>query len=337
MALVLDAMGSDRHPVPEIEAAIAFAKETNEKIYLVGNRDVVFSVAKESDFDGLPIEFVHAEDVLDSDAKAVSSFKEKPNNSMAVGLRLVREGKAEGFLTNGSTGAALFAALRILGRIKNVSRPCLATFFPTQSDYCVLLDIGANSDCRPDFLHQFATMGAVYAEKMLGVKEPKIGLLSNGEEESKGNEIARETFKLLSASSRLNFYGNIEPKEVFAHKVDVVVTDGFTGNVFMKTTEAAAKMITDMLKTGFMSTPLTKIGALLNKSTLSALKVKVDPEKIGAAPLLGVDGLACVGHGRSNANATIGGLRRLREAADSGLVDEIRRRIPLELSTELGE
>ena len=337
MALVLDAMGSDRHPITEIEAAIQFARETSEKIYLVGHRDVVFSVAKESDFAGLPIEFVHADDILDSDAKAVSSFKEKPNNSMAVGLRLVREGKADGFLTNGSTGAALFAALRILGRVRNVSRPALTTCFPTQSDYCVLLDIGANSDCRPEFLHQFAVMGVVYAEKLLGISRPKIGLLSNGEEASKGNELARETFKLLKASPRLNFYGNVEPKEVFARKVDVVVTDGFSGNIFMKTTEATAKMITDTLKAGFVATPLTKIGALLNKSTLAALKTKVDPEKIGAAPLLGVDGLAFVGHGRSNANATLGGLRRVKEAAKSGLIDEIRRRIPIELSNESGE
>lgn len=337
MALVLDAMGSDRHPVPEIEAAIRFSRETSEKIYLTGHRDIIFSVAKESDFAGLPIEFVHADDVLESDAKAVTSFKEKPNNSMAVGLRLVREGKASGFLTNGSTGAALFASLRILGRIKNVSRPCLATYFPTESDDCILLDIGANSDCRPEFLHQFAVMGAVYAEKMLGVSNPRIGLLSNGEEESKGNELARETFKLLAASAHLNFYGNIEPKEVFTHKVDVVVTDGFSGNIFMKTTESAAKMVTEILKAGFLSNPLTKLGALLNKSTLRTLKKKVDPERIGAAPLLGVDGLAYVGHGRSNTNATIGGLRRVKEAADGKLIDEIRRRIPLELSRESGE
>lgn len=337
MALVLDAMGSDQHPTPEIEAAIRFAAETQEKIYLVGHRDIVFSNANESDFAGLPIEFVHAEDILDSDAKAVSSFKEKPNNSMAVGLRLVREGKARGFLTNGSTGAALFASLRILGRIKNVSRPGLTTFFPTKDDYCILLDIGANSDCRPEFLHQFAIMGAIYAEKMLGVSNPRIGLLSNGEEESKGNELARETFKLLRASKGLNFVGNVEPKEVFAYKVDVVVTDGFSGNIFMKTTEAAAKLVTDILKEGFLSSPLTKLGALLNKSTLKGLKKKVDPDLIGAAPLLGVDGLAYVGHGRSNANATVGGLRRVKEAADVDLIGEIRRRIPLELSIPTGE
>ena len=183
----------------------------------------------------------------------------------------------------------------------------------------------------------FAVMGAVYAEKMLGVSNPRIGLLSNGEEESKGNELARETFKLLAASAHLNFYGNIEPKEVFTHKVDVVVTDGFSGNIFMKTTESTARMVTEILKAGFLSNPLTKLGALLNKSTLRTLKKKVDPERIGAAPLLGVDGLAYVGHGRSNTNATIGGLRRVKEAADGKLIDEIRRRIPLELSRESGE
>ena len=330
MPIVLDAMGSDDHPVPEIAAAIEFAKNTGEKIFFVGNKDVIFKHASESDFAGLPIEIVHAEDILEMGEKAVKSSQAKPNNSMAIGLSLVKEGKAQAFVTAGNTGAAMFNSLRKLGRIKGVARPALTTLFPTRKGHCIVLDIGANADCRPEYLQQFAVMGSVYAEKMLGIKNPKIGLLNNGSEEGKGNELSKGTFLLLKETD-INFIGNVEAKDVFANKADVVVTDGFTGNMLLKTSEAAAKMLTDMLKEGLMSSFTGKIAGLLAKPVFKGVKAKMDPNEIGAAPLLGIDGLSFVGHGGSNSTALVNGMALAKSAADMDLLSMIRDAIQTKL------
>ncbi len=331
MAIVLDAMGSDDFPKPEIEAAIQFSTQTREKIFLVGHRDIIYQHVSENDLSGLPIEVIHAEDILEMGEKAVKSAQLKPNNSMAVGLQLVKEGAAGGFITAGNTGAAMFNSLRKLGRIQNVARPALTTLFPTRSGFCVVLDIGANSDCRPEYLQQFAMMGSIYAEKMQKISAPRVGLLNNGEEAGKGNELARNTYTLLE-SSGLNFIGNVEAKDVFAGKADVVVTDGFTGNVFLKTSEAAAKMMSDLLKESLLSSLKTKIGALLAKDAFKILKVKMDPNAIGAAPLLGIDGLHFVVHGRCNSTALFNGMRVVKEAMDIQLVSILRETIQEKLS-----
>ncbi len=331
MPIVLDAMGSDDHPVPEIAAAIEFAKNTGEKVFFVGNKDVIFKHASESDFAGLPIEIVHAEDILKMGEKAVKSSQAKPNNSMAIGLTLVKEGKANAFVTAGNTGAAMFNSLRKLGRIKGVARPALTTLFPTRTGHCIVLDIGANADCRPEYLQQFAIMGSVYAEKMRGIKNPRVGLLNNGEEDGKGNELARNTFLLLKDTD-INFIGNVEAKDVFAEKADVVVTDGFTGNMLIKSSEAAAKMMTDLLKEGLMSSITGKIAGLLAKPVFKGLKAKLDPNEIGAAPLLGIDGLSFVGHGRSNSTALINGMTLAKSAADMDLIALIRDALQKKLS-----
>ncbi len=331
MPIVLDAMGSDDHPVPEIAAAIEFAKNTGEKIFFVGNKDVIFKHAAESDFAGLPIEVVHAEDILEMGEKAVKSTREKPNNSMAIGLKLVKEGQAGAFVTAGNTGAAMFNSLRVLGRIKGVARPALTTLFPTRDGHCIVLDIGANADCRPEYLQQFAVMGSVYAEKMRGIKNPKVGLLNNGEEPGKGNELAKNTYPLLETCG-INFIGNVEAKDVFAGKADVVVTDGFTGNMLLKSSEAAAKMMTDILKEGLMSSVTGKIAGLLAKPVFRTVKAKLDPNEIGAAPLLGIDGLSFVGHGRSNSTALINGMTLAKTAADMDLISLIRDALQTQLS-----
>ena len=316
MPIVLDAMGSDDHPVPEIAAAIEFAKNTGEKIFFVGNKDVIFKHASESDFAGLPIEIVHAEDILEMGEKAVKSSQAKPNNSMAIGLSLVKEGKAQAFVTAGNTGAAMFNSLRKLGRIKGVARPALTTLFPTRKGHCIVLDIGANADCRPEYLQQFAVMGSVYAEKMLGIKNPKIGLLNNGSEEGKGNELSKGTFLLLKETD-INFIGNVEAKDV--------------GNMLLKTSEAAAKMLTDMLKEGLMSSFTGKIAGLLAKPVFKGVKAKMDPNEIGAAPLLGIDGLSFVGHGGSNSTALVNGMALAKSAADMDLLSMIKDAIQTKL------
>ena len=331
MPIVLDAMGSDDHPIPEIAAAIEFAKKTGEKVYFVGNHDVIFRHCSKSDFAGLPIEVVHAEDILEMGEKAVKSTKEKPNNSMAIGLGLVKDGTAGAFVTAGNTGAAMFNSLRKLGRIKGVARPALTTLFPTKKGHCIVLDIGANADCRPEYLQQFAIMGSVYAEKMRGIKNPKVGLLNNGEEPGKGNELAKATFPLLETCG-VNFIGNVEAKDVFADKADVVVTDGFTGNMLLKTSEATAKLMTGILKEGLMSSLTGKIAGALAKPVFSELKKKLDPNEIGAAPLLGIDGLSFVGHGRSNSTALINGMKLAKTAADMDLISLIRDALQTQLS-----
>lgn len=323
MPLVLDAMGSDENPVPEIAAAIEYTKKTGNKLYLVGHKDEIFKHCSESDFAGLPIEVVHAEDILEMGEKAVKSAQQKPNNSMAVGLTLVKEGKADAFVTAGNTGAAMFNSLRKLGRIKGVARPALTPLFPTKDDNCIVLDIGANADCRPEYLQQFAVMGSVYAQIMRGIENPRVGLLNNGEEPGKGNELMRGTYPLLE-NCGINFIGNVEAKDVYAGKADVVVTDGFTGNMLLKATEGTAKMVMTLIKEAISSNALGLIGGALIKPSLGKLKKKLDPNSIGAAPLLGIDGLSFVGHGRSNSTAIVSALETAQRAVDADLLNKIK-------------
>ncbi len=247
MPIILDMMGSDKYPEPEIPAAIEAAKEIKDELILVGDTNLFQQKVMELGGEKLPITFVHAPDVIEMTDKPVEGTRQKPNNSMAVGIRLIKEGKGEAFVTAGNTGAAMFNAIRTLGRIEGVQRPALSALFPTRSGRCIVLDIGANVDCRPEFLYQFAILGSVYAEKVLGKEKPRVGLLSNGEEPGKGNQLIKDTFPLLEKSG-VNFIGNVEGKELFGGAADVVVTDGFVGNVLVKSSEAVAKLITEISK-----------------------------------------------------------------------------------------
>lgn len=242
---------------------------------------------------------------------------------MRIGLELVKNGEGDAFVTAGNTGMAMYYAKKTIGDIKGVIRPCLCALFPVRDGHAVVLDIGANAECRPEFLVQFAIMGKVYAQTMLGISNPRIGLLSNGEEEGKGNDLVRNTFPLLKESD-LNFIGNIEGKELFNGQADVVVTDGFTGNVMLKSTEAVAALIIDILKEELMSTFRTKMGALLAKPAFGKLKKMLDPAEIGAAPLLGIDAPVFVGHGRSDARAMVSAIRAAKQAVDNRLLDHLR-------------
>ena len=332
MALVLDAMGSDTYPDPEVQAAVDAARILNTEIILVGDETLLTPKLDQINFDRQPVRIVHAPDVLEMGEKPVDAARRKPLNSMAVGMELIKSGQAQAFVTAGNTGGAMFNALRTLGRIKGVQRPALTTTFPVSTGLAVILDIGANADCRPEFLQQFAIMGSIYAEKALGRKNPAIGLLSNGEEEGKGNQLTKDSYPLIAACG-LNFTGNVEAKEFVAGKVDVLVTDGFTGNVMLKSSEAIAKLLVDILKEQLMSSTRTKLGALLAKPAFSKLKKMMDPSDIGAAPLLGIDGLVFVGHGRSDAKALTSALVRAQEAVQANLLEAIR----LAIQTRLAE
>ncbi|HVN54207.1 MAG TPA: phosphate acyltransferase PlsX [Anaerolineaceae bacterium] len=323
MTIILDAMGSDAHPDPEVQAAVTVAREDNTPIILVGNQDIIQPKLDALNANGLPIRVVHTQEVLEMDDKPVENARKKAENSMAVGLDLIKSGDGEAFITAGNTGGAMANALMRLKRIKGVLRPALTAVFPVQDGRAVVLDIGANADCRPEFLHQFAMMGSIYAELVLGIKKPRVALLSNGEEAGKGNQLVKETYPLLAASD-LNFIGNAESKELFGGKVDVIVTDGFSGNILLKTSEAVAKMITTQLKKELMSSPRTKIGGLLAKPAFENLRKLMDPSEYGAAPLLGVDGLVFVGHGKSDARAIVSAIRVARRAVEANLLGALR-------------
>jgi len=283
MTIILDAMGSDNYPIPEILGAIEASKIISEKIILVGDKQLIEQKMKELFVNIDTFSIVHAPEIVEMWEKPVESAKKKPNNSMAVGIRLVKEEKGSSFVTAGNTGGAMFNGLRVLGRMKGVQRPALSAIIPTRLGKCIVLDIGANADCRPGFLHQFAIMGSIYSEIINNVDNPRVGLISNGEEAGKGNQLTKDTYKLLE-NSGVNFIGNIEPKELFAGEVDVAVTDGFTGNVFVKGSEAIAKFIIDALKESLMASFRSKLGAILAKPAFNSIKSLIDPSGIGAAP-----------------------------------------------------
>jgi len=331
MAIVLDAMGSETYPDPEIHAAVDASRILHEEIVLVGNRDLIESKLKQLNTQNLPVRIEHAPDILEMSDKAVEGARKKPSNSMAVGIQMLKAGQAQAFVTAGNTGGAMFNSLRILGRIPGVARPALTGLFPVRGGRCVVLDIGANADVRPEYLAQFAIMGHLYAQKVLNLPQPKIGLLSNGEEAGKGNQLVKEAFPLLEALG-LNFMGNIEPKGVYAGLADVVITDGFTGNIFLKSSEAVAKFMTDVLRQSLTASLPTKAGALLAKPAFSHLKKIMDPGEFGAAPLLGVDGLVFVGHGSSNAYALVNALKVAKQAVQANLLDTLRASIQEHLS-----
>lgn len=323
MRIVLDAMGSDSHPEPEVQAAFDAAQNWRDEIILVGPKEMLEERLHTLSPDHSLIRVVHAPEVLEMGDKPAESARHKSQNSMAVGMDLIKFGEADAFVTAGNTGGAMATALFRLGRIRGVKRPALTALFPVRGGYCVVLDIGANADCKPEYLQQFAIMGSIYANKVLGIVQPRVALLSNGEEAGKGNELVKETYPLLQ-SSGINFIGNVEGKELFGGEADVVVTDGFTGNILLKSSEAVAKLITDMLRAELTGSLRTKVGALLAQPAFRSIKKMMDPGEVGAAPLLGINGLIFVGHGRSDAQALFNAIRVARQAVDSGLLEALK-------------
>ena len=329
--IVVDAMGSDEHPGPDVEGAIQAAREYGVEIIFVGDEAKIKPVLEKQNTQGLSVRVVHAPEMLTMEDKGealvLKARSKEPKNSMAIGMDLVKNGEADAFVTAGNTGAGMVTALFRLGRIRGGDRPALAPIFPTAKGTCVVLDIGANPDCKPENLIQFGILGSIYAEKVRGVKSPKVGLVSNGEEEGKGNELVKGATPLFKASN-LNYYGNVEGKEVIGGAVDVAVTDGFTGNVMLKTSEAVAKLITDTIRNLIKNGNLqTKIGGLLVKPALGAIRKLLDPGEQGAAPMLGVNGLVFIGHGRSDAFAIKNAVRVAKEAVDVKVLDAMKNAI----------
>lgn len=326
MRIVLDAMGSDNYPHPEVQAAVEVAAMFGEEILLVGQEPVLSPLLKQHNPQNAPVTIVHAPDVFEMADKISGSALRRSETSMGVGMDLIKSGEGDAFVTAGNTGGAMAIGLARLGRIRGVKRPALCAMIPVKDGHAVILDIGANAICKPEFLVQFAIMGNLYAKIIQGIANPRVALISNGEEAGKGDELVKETYPLMTELD-LNFVGNAEGKEIFGGEVDVAVTDGFTGNVFIKASEAVAKLLVDELKTYLMSTTRTKIGALLAKPAFDDLKSILDPAAIGAVPLLGLDGLVLVGHGRSDARAMVSAVKNARKAVEADLLNSLRTEI----------
>lgn len=325
--IALDAMGSDDCPEPEIQAAIEAVRKYNEDIFLVGPQDRLEARLQALGSEHPRVRVIHAPDTITMEDKglklALKAKRRGSQTSMAVGIDLVINGEADAFVTAGNTGGALATAYYRMGVIPGVERPGLTGYFPVKDGLCAVIDIGANPECRPVHLLQFAIMGSVYANKLRGISSPRVGLLSNGEEAGKGNELVRETYPLLEASG-LNFIGNIEGKELFGGAADVAVTDGFTGNVLLKSSEAVAKLLIDTLRQELKSSPVSMLGAALAKPAFGKLKKMLDPGEIGAAPLLGVNGLVFIGHGRSDAHAMLSAITTARQAVEANLLSALQ-------------
>jgi len=322
MIIAVDCMGSDAHPEPDVAGAVMAAREFGCEIKLVGDRKIVEAELGKHDPSGLKLEVVHASEVIGMTDSPAKASRRKKDSSMHVGLRLVADGKADAFVSAGNTGGLLaVATLHTLRRIKGVLRPALSVIFPI-SNHPILLDIGANADCKPEYLEQFALMGSIYAELAMGKKRPRVGLLSNGEEEGKGNLLVKETTPLLEASN-LNFVGNIEAKEFLDGAADVVVADGFAGNLAVKMAEAVSSHMNELIKKEIKSGLLTTLGGLLARPAFARAKKSMDPFEVGGAPLLGVNGLVIIAHGRSNAYAIKQAIGKAIIGAEQGIVQAI--------------
>ena len=331
MRIVLDAMGSDTHPHPELEACAHAVQEWADPILLIGPEPLLRPALAAKGLDPAKVRVVHAPEVLQMTDKPAHTARDKAMTSMAVGMDLLKDGSADAFVTAGNTGGAMATALFRLGRIRGVKRPALAPVFPVLNGRCVVIDIGANVDCKPEYLLQFAILGTIYAHTVLGVESPRVGLLSNGEEPGKGNELIQASFPLLG-SSGIHFIGNVEPKEVYGGRADVVVTDGFYGNIFLKTSEAVARFLMQLIRDHIKAGPLTTLGGLLARPAFRRVAKIMDPSEYGAVPLLGVQGLVFIGHGRSDAKALVSAIRVARESVRGGLLPAveagIRRHLP---------
>ncbi|HLB05849.1 MAG TPA: phosphate acyltransferase PlsX [Thermodesulfobacteriota bacterium] len=326
MKIALDAMGGDHAPVVEVKGAVLAAKEYGSHVILVGDRDTVEKELSSHNAGNLPISIRHASEVIGMEESPSKALR-KRDSSMRVAFELVKNGEADAVVSAGNSGAAMATAMFVLRKLEGVDRPAIATVMPTLKDACVVLDVGANVDCKPFHLAQFAVMGDVYAQFILKKEKPRVGLLSNGEEESKGTDVTRETHAILKQLP-MNYIGYIEGRDIFAGNADVVVCDGFVGNVVLKTSEGLADAISQMLKEEILKSPLAKLGYLLSKGAFRKFKKKVDYSEYGGAPLLGIDGVGIISHGSSTPNAIKNAIRVAQEFSGSGvnkiLLDHLR-------------
>jgi glycerol-3-phosphate acyltransferase PlsX len=323
MKIVLDAMGGDHAPPVAVEGGVWAAREYGIEVILVGREEDVRRELAKYDTSGLSLPIVHASQVIEMVEHPAAAVKAKKDSSMVVGMDLVKRGQVDAFVSAGNSGGVMAAALFRLGRIRGIRRPALSTVYPTTTGLCFMLDVGANTDCKPEYLLQFGYMGAAYAERVLGIANPRVGIVSNGEEETKGSTLVQEAHQLLKKSG-LNFIGNVEGKDIPAGMADVVVTDGFTGNVIAKLSEGLATSLLGIIKEEVKRNPLATVGALLSRPAFEQVRKRLDYAEFGGAPLLGVGGVVIVAHGRSSAKAVKNAVRVAKQAVGGGMLAAIK-------------
>lgn len=346
MRIVLDAMGSDKRPVPDVAGAVLAAREYSDTIILVGDAPTVTAELAKHDTKGLAIEVVHADEQIGMDEKPSFVVSHKPASSIHVGLGLVKDGAADGFVTMGNTGAThAIATLKTLRRIPGVLRPALTAIYSIDGHDMIFLDIGANADVKAEYIEQFALMGSLYAKTALNISDPRVGTLSNGEEEGKGNALTKESQERLRASSfDIHYVGHIEPKEILLNRCDVVVMDGFVGNIFLKTFEGSMSYMAQVIRKEVNRSVLYQLGALLMRGAFKALRQKLDTREIGGAPLLGVNGVVIIGHGGADAVSVKNAINQARRAITGNTISamteqfaKVKSRPVLDLSREVPE
>jgi glycerol-3-phosphate acyltransferase PlsX len=331
----IDAMGSDHGPAVIVEGVQLALRERPGRfeITLVGDQSEIRRALERVGMKESHIHVVHADERIDMAEKAAAAARKKSTSSLAVMAQLHKEGKLDAIFSAGNTGAVVATALLSLGRLESVSRPALAAFFPNGAGGCVVLDVGANASCKASYLVQFAHMGAVYARYLLERPNPRVGLLSIGEEDTKGNELIFEALPLLRRAAQLNFVGNVEGRDVFRGTCDVVVTDGFTGNVVLKTAESVAELLFKQIRAEVSGDPLAMVGTILMRPALKRLMRQLDWEEHAAAPLLGVNGVCFVGHGSSSPKAIRSAIRTVASFVDQRVNEHIREEIEADRET----
>jgi glycerol-3-phosphate acyltransferase PlsX len=323
MKIAVDAMGGDNAPHAIVAGAVQAAKEYGVGIIMVGiEQSIQAELRKHPHAQSLPIEVRNATEVVDMLDSPVTVFRRKKDSSIRVANELVKSGEAVAVISAGHTGAAMATSLFVLGKLEGIERPAIATFMPTMKGTSIILDVGANVDCKPNHLLQFAIMGEVYAKYLLKNPNPRIGLLSIGEEATKGNELTKEAFKLLTETS-LNFIGNVEGRDVMSGNADVVVCDGFIGNVVLKLSEAVAEAIGLMIRENIGENLIKKLGYFMMRPVFRALKRRVDYAEYGGMPLIGINGISIISHGRSSAQAIKNAIRVAAELAKSEAIRHI--------------
>jgi len=328
MRIIIDAMGGDNAPGEIVLGAVQAAKEQGCEVVLVGRGAEILQALRTKGIENLPkgVEIANAEDVVDMHDDPATVVKKRRDSSMVVGLRMLSEGGGDAFISAGSTGALLTASTLIVKRIHGVRRAAIAPVFPTTRGHCLLIDCGANAECTPEFLLQFACMGSLYAQRVMGIENPRVALLNIGTEESKGTDLQRGAYELLhsiSQSGKINFIGNIEARDVMLDGADVIVADGFSGNILLKGIEGAAKFMAGSLKEVFMKNALTKFGALLCRKGIREMQQKMDYHEVGGTAFLGISRPIVKAHGSSDAMAIKNAVRQASLAASSGFAAAI--------------
>lgn len=335
MKVAIDAMGGDIGPKVTVAGAVSASREFEIDVILVGLGDLIKRELDRIDGPKSRISVVNAADSIGM-AEGLLSFRKKRRSSILVGTQLVRDREADAFVSMGNTGAVVYITRKVLGALEGVQRPALSLLVPSLNDGLTLLtDVGANVNCRPQHLEQFAVMGRIFMESVMGLSRPRIGLMSIGEEGGKGNDLTKEVYRRLT-SSDMNFIGNVEGRDIYSGKADVIVSDGFTGNIALKTTEGVVDTFSSMARTEIMKNLFAKLGFLLLKRHIRRLYKKVDYSQYGGAHLLGIRGVCIIGHGRSNPVAVKNAVRLAREYVQSKVQDKIQDEMLLRSSTLIG-